>query len=439
MARAFSFIHTADLHLGREFKGLLHATAALEDAVHDVIYRTFEDLVSTCIERRVDFLIVSGDTFDGQNVSYKAFSVFMRGMKRLDAAGIAVYLCTGNHDHSSLWEREIATLPACVHVFPSNEAGAFLHEDARTGEPLALLVGRSWSVNRPLDDLSAGLSRAHGVELVDEARIAAGRAPLAVDEALGLFAIGVLHTGLSLSPEPTEIKPAELKTRGIDYWALGHIHQPPEAYRIPPLVYPGSPQGMQKKDEGMQSVCAVRVDAYGSVTIERVPTARLIWQQIVLDVSACETLLDIEQALEADPTFSAALELHRRRHCGYIIRLLLVGTSPVFDALRDARAVGDFLDTAEAHYQDFHFIELENRVHPPIDRSKLAAEGLFPAVVIAQAAQMVNDSAGLERILEELERVDGLDYRFRECTPADLLEQATDDCLDRLLDRGDAR
>lgn len=447
MPRAFTFVHTADLHLGREFKGLLRQSASLTDTLHDAIYRTFCDLVDICIERKADFLVIAGDTFDGQSVSYRALSIFIGGMQKLEKAGIAVYLSCGNHDHRSIWSREITTLPRNVHVFPADRAGAFLHEDPRTGEPLALLVGRSWQVNRPTDDLSAGLTRAEGIRMVDQQRTAAGRAPLTHAETDGLLAIGVLHTGLSLNPEPFEIKPAALLHRGIDYWALGHIHQPPRAYLVPPLVYPGSPQGMQKKDEGMQGICLVNagerqgaaVDARHSVDVERIPTSRVVWQLVELDVSTCETLLDVEALLDADEEFREAIGVHERRRCAFIVRLCLTGTSRVYDDLLDGARVGELLEALDAHYQGFHFVELIDHVHPALDRVTLRAEGLFPAVVLAQADELARDPSRLEEILVALSEADGLDYSFRECAPEELLAQATDYCLDKLVGSGGAR
>jgi DNA repair protein SbcD/Mre11 len=436
MARAFSFIHTADLHLGREFKGLIRSSEALRDVLHDVLYHTFDDLIDICIDKQVDFLVISGDTFDGQRVSYKAMSVFVHGMKRLGDAGIAVYLVTGNHDHHSVWSREIALLPRNVHVFPADEPGAFLHCDTDTGEPLALLVGRSWLVNKPTDDLSAGLSRAEGIARVDRQRSIAGELPLDETSARDIFTLGVLHTGLSLDPEPFEITPARLQSRGIDYWALGHIHQPPQAYRRPPLVYAGSPQGMQKKDEGIQACLRVQVDERGVPAITRIDTSHVVWRELALDITGCESLLEVERRLEEDATFLDLLREHAQQGRHYLIRLRLQGSASCVAELSAGERADQFLDALEVHYQDLHFIELIMRARYPLDYVALAAEGLFPSALLAQAALLADEPERLEALLADLSAADRLSYSFKECPPAELLAQATDRCLELLVDAG---
>ncbi len=437
MRHEFTFIHTADLHLGREFKGLARLSEALREAVREVLYHTFDDLIQLCISKQVDFLIIAGDIFDGQQVSYKALSIFVRGMKHLQDSGIAVYLVTGNHDHYSIWSREITTLPSNVHIFSPEAPCAFLHRDSDTGEPVALLVGRSWLINKPLDDLSKGLSRAEGLEYITCAAGTEDVSPSDLYPLQDIYTIGVLHTGLSLNPEPIEIKPATLRDRGIDYWALGHIHQPPEAYRIPPLVYSGPPQGMQKKDDGMQSCCWVHVDDHKVTTVERIPTSRIVWQEIVLDVTDCVSLLDVERMLEEDQRFLALLKDHIQARLKYFIRLHLRGTSSLFHELTDTYRGNQFLEALETHYQDFYFVELTNHVHPVIDRQVLMNEGLFPSVLLAQSYDLERDPSRLAALLDELSTTDHLDYAFRDCSPAELLARATDRCLELLVNSGD--
>ncbi|MEG1098254.1 MAG: metallophosphoesterase, partial [Raoultibacter sp.] len=38
------------------------------------------------------------------------------------------------------------------------------------------------------------------------------------------FAVAVLHTGLHLDYTKAPCNPSDLLARGMDYWALGHIH-----------------------------------------------------------------------------------------------------------------------------------------------------------------------------------------------------------------------
>ena len=62
---AFSFIHAADLHLGSPLAGLALKDPDIARRFASAGRRAFEDLVTLAIERRVAFLIVAGDVYDG--------------------------------------------------------------------------------------------------------------------------------------------------------------------------------------------------------------------------------------------------------------------------------------------------------------------------------------------------------------------------------------
>ena len=106
----------------------------------------------------------------------------------------------GNHDPGEAWRADIP-LPETVHVFSSEEVtGIPLMKD---GEKAATIYGISYKTRHTKDDLV----RSFHVNPEDG------------------FTIGMLHTeaGVDGSPyAPCTVE--ELKTAGIDYWALGHVH-----------------------------------------------------------------------------------------------------------------------------------------------------------------------------------------------------------------------
>ena len=84
----FSFIHTADLHLDSPFATLNPDNPDLADILRSATFDAFERIIQICLERKVDFLLVAGDIYDGADRSLRAQVKFRDGLKRLDSAGI---------------------------------------------------------------------------------------------------------------------------------------------------------------------------------------------------------------------------------------------------------------------------------------------------------------------------------------------------------------
>ena len=61
----FSFLHTADLHLGSPFLGLSSTDEELARLVSSASREAFEELVTQAIARRVSFVVIAGDVYDG--------------------------------------------------------------------------------------------------------------------------------------------------------------------------------------------------------------------------------------------------------------------------------------------------------------------------------------------------------------------------------------
>ena len=145
---AFTFIHAADLHLGSPLSGLALKDPDIARRFASAGRRAFEDLVSQAIERRVAFLIVAGDVYDGDWSDNTIGLFFARQVARLDRVGIPVILVRGNHDAESVITRSI-TLPPSVRSFSATRA-----ETHRLDAFKVALHGRSFP-NRAVVDVVA--------------------------------------------------------------------------------------------------------------------------------------------------------------------------------------------------------------------------------------------------------------------------------------------
>lgn len=195
----FSFIHTADLHLGSPFVGLSSSDLELARRVAAASREALEDLFTRAIELAVDFVVIAGDVYDGDWKDTTIGHFFNRETARLDRAGIPVYLIRGNHDAESVITSAV-TLPESVHVFSARTA-----ETMRIPELKVALHGRSFANRAVPENLASSY-------------------PL---PETGWFNIGVLHTSCDGRPPHANYAPCrvqDLIQGGYQYWALGHVH-----------------------------------------------------------------------------------------------------------------------------------------------------------------------------------------------------------------------
>ena len=232
-ARQFRFLHTADLHLDSPLQSLAARDPELRALIEGATRQVLSAIVDLCLDESVDALLIAGDLYDGQQRNPRTVAVLASEMRRLQAAGIPVFIIKGNHDAESPLTASL-DLPDNVHVFS----------------------GRGGSV--ALDDRA----EIHGVSFAKrhspESLLPKYRPPVA-----GRFNIGMLHTSLSGSPRHDVYAPCsidELKAFGYDYWALGHIHAREVHASEPAIVMPGIPQGRHINESGARSVTLVTLE-----------------------------------------------------------------------------------------------------------------------------------------------------------------------------------
>jgi DNA repair exonuclease SbcCD nuclease subunit len=229
------FLHAADLHLDSPLRGLERYAEAPAEAIRGATRRAFENLVALAIEEAVGFVLLAGDLYDGDWKDYNTGLFFTGQMARLQAAGIRVLVIAGNHDAASQITKALRP-PSNVHLFSTRAP------ETRVLEPLGVAVhGQGFASRAVTDDLS----RAYPPPRTD------------------LFNIGLLHTSLDGRPGHEPYAPCTLdglRSRGYQYWALGHVHQHEIVAREPWIVFPGITQGRHARETGPKGCCLVEVE-----------------------------------------------------------------------------------------------------------------------------------------------------------------------------------
>ena len=106
---SFTFIHSADLHLGRNISTGDKSSSNIDSRYFrlkdELIKRAFQapltalkNLVSVAIENKVDFIVIAGDVFDKHTNSGELYTEFYKMLAELSRNKIRVYITLGNHD-----------------------------------------------------------------------------------------------------------------------------------------------------------------------------------------------------------------------------------------------------------------------------------------------------------------------------------------------------
>ena len=304
---SFRFIHAADLHLDSPFRGLRQIPKHLYENIRLSTFQAYEQLIDYCLEYDVDFLVISGDVFDLEDRSIKAQLYFLQGLKRLSQKGIPVFVIHGNHDPADKLRGQLE-YPPSVHFFSAAEVEQriFLKNDYQVK-----ILGRSY----PTKAFKENIIQDFQVERPTES-----------------FNIGLLHTNLDGDLLHDPYCPSHLKdllASNIDYWALGHIHQRKVIVEnAPTIVYPGNTQGRHSKETGEKGCALVEIDGKQVKRLTWLSTAKIIWQEISLDItdrnSIPKIIDDLEELLDSKEAEAKQPE---------IWKVILMGNTPLHNLL----------------------------------------------------------------------------------------------------------
>ena len=300
----FRFLHAADLHLDSPLRGLESYPDAPVEQIRSASRRTLDNLVDLAIEEEVAFVLLAGDIYDGDWKDYNTGIFFAQRMGRLREAGIQVFIISGNHDAASVIAKTLRP-PDNVHFFSTRAPATVRLENLSVA-----IHGQGYQSRDTREDLAVNYPPAE----------------------TGLFNIGLLHTALNGRPGHEPYAPTTLdilKSRGYDYWALGHVHRREVVCRQPWVVFPGCPQGRHIKETGAKGCSLVTVDEGQVVSVEQRGLDVLRWQDIWVDISTCEDQDSLFQTVRQHMEEAKGASDGRP----VALRLTLTGTPPIHNWL----------------------------------------------------------------------------------------------------------
>ena len=300
----FKFLHAADVHLDSPLKGLERYLGAPADEIRGATRRALDNLVDLAIQEEVAFLLLAGDLYDGDWKDYNTGLFFVSRMRRLEEAGIPVFLISGNHDAASQITK-VLRLPGNVRGLATKKA-----ETVRLDGLEVAIHGQGFALQTVSEDLAAAY-------------------PDAVPHA---FNIGLLHTSLDGRPGHASYAPCTLpglRSKGYQYWALGHVHEREVVCEDPWVVFPGILQGRHVRETGPKGATLVTVEDREVVSVEPRDLDVFRWTVCRVDAAGAAT------AGEALDRVGKALERELARADGRPLaaRLVLHGACPAHEEL----------------------------------------------------------------------------------------------------------
>ena len=290
------FIHAADIHLDSALHGLERYEGAPVEEIRRATRRAFDNLIELAIDEQVAFVLLVGDLYDGDWKDYNTGLYFVERMGRLRDASIRVFIVAGNHDAASQITKHLR-LPDNVTLFSTRKPERVVLDDLGVS-----ICGQGFATRAVTDDISQGYPQGDPQ----------------------LLNIGLLHTCLDGKPGHEPYAPCTvdgLRSKGYQYWALGHVHKREEVSRDPWIVFPGNIQGRHIREIGPKGCTLVTVDGGEIVEVAHRDLDVMRWSIRELDVSATETVDDIyEQVREG---LQLALDAAEGRPVA--VRLVLYG------------------------------------------------------------------------------------------------------------------
>lgn len=369
------FIHAADLHIDSPLRGLSRYEGAPVERLRGATRLALARLVDLAIDEQVTFVLIAGDLYDRDWQDFHTGLFVREQMVRLGRQGIKVFIVQGNHDAQGVISRQVPW-PDNVKVFSSKKAETV-----------------------KLDDLQVAI---HGHSFPDR-EVPEDLVPSYPDAVPGYFNVGLLHTSLTGAEGHDTYAPttlANLRAKGYDYWALGHVHARQVVSEHPHVVYPGNLQGRHARETGPKGCELVSVQG-GLVDASFMPLDVVRWHQVEIDISSALHLEHVSKLVSAalQSAASGAIEaLHA-------VRLTLIGETTLH--AQEARQPGTLAAAVQAATQDVTAAEVwiekvKLNLRSPIDRDLLAQGEDALGELVRWVDVLANDGESLHQFCKPI-------------------------------------
>jgi DNA repair exonuclease SbcCD nuclease subunit len=406
------------LHIDSPFKGFSAIHPEWAERLREAPLQSFLNIVDLAIQERVDAVIIAGDVFDGEDKSLHAQFKFRNGLQRLSDQGIPSFIAHGNHDPLNSWSRTLKW-PEGVTVFPGDCVQSV--PVVKGGQTVAHVYGTSFPERDMFDNLTQRFERQQDSG----------------------FAVAVLHANVGGHPDHDPYAPCavdDLVARGMDYWALGHIHLREVLRKShPAIVYCGNSQGRHFKESGSKGCCLVTLNEGAVPNIQFLATDTIRFVESAVDVSACASLDAVVETIVRQ----CKTLLIQAEGRSLVVRQTLIGRTDIHALLRKGGTLESLRDEVFRSFSDRESglwleFRLQTRGAYDIDALKQGKDFIADLIALYDSKTAPGTFPECREPLKDLFRSWEGGYLLSELTDDELREilfQARNLTLDMLINR----
>jgi len=259
------FAHISDVHLG----------GWKQQPLQNLNSQSFHMAVDICIEKKLDFVLISGDLFDSAYPSIEVLKETFFEFKRIKEAKLPCFIIAGSHDYSISGKTFLDVLEKAG--FCKNVTNIEENKDTIILNPV--IFGGVAIYGYP--------GKRSGLEIEELRKIKLNDAP-------GLFKIFMLHTTIDKAKGTLPIDALEVDCLPqADYYALGHLHID---FQYQNFVYPGPifPNNFQELED-LQHGSFYIVDTDAENTLQKVDLK--IKDTVLIDIELRSAINATEQII----------------------------------------------------------------------------------------------------------------------------------------------
>ena len=349
--KQIKILHCADMHLGAELT-ILGRSAVTRRAE---IKKTFMNILKLCLEEQVELLLIAGDLFDSVHVQENILQEIRDGFASLKDTLVAI--APGNHDpytedspyaKKDFWPENVIIFKSGVEKFEIKNLGVRLWGAAFTETYVTTAMLKNYTV--PKDEL---------------------------------INICVIHGELVAQNQRSNYNPItekQLKSSGMDYVALGHIHKQTEILKAGDTyyAYSGCPEG-RGFDELEEKGVYLGMVSKGSCRLEYRTLCQRMNIELQVDVS--ET---VNSRTAGDIVLQKMKSKYGENYSSNLYKVILEG-------MIDEDVIINIEDIKAALNEVF-FLKIKDHTVIKIDFDKVSTETTLRSVFIRKMTERINDA-----------------------------------------------
>ncbi len=344
---SIKILHCGDFHIGAQNYYLRNKAKQRRSE----ILSTLEKIVGICKDEHIEVMLIAGDLFDSNHVENSALKVVKRLFSEIPDTFIAI--SAGNHDYITSDSPYInSKWPSNVHIF-----GTSL-ESIKLPHKNVTIWGCSFStpyLERPL------------IRNID-----------AADDMINLMVMHGEFVSENQSSKFNPITKSNLSYCGMDYVALGHIHQSSSVHSAGKtfFAYCGCPESQGFEETGLKGVYTGTVSK-GRCNLTFRPVQYRICATIQADITGLRTHDEI-----VDSVHKKLMSAYGENYRDNIYRITFTGTLQTDEP-------ADFIQIEKNLLEEIFFVQVRNYTKPDINLEELASEMNLKGIFVKKMLEKI--------------------------------------------------